>query len=60
MLVIEAKMKSPETCIGCFDLIKMAMLFILFTYITFGVLGYWKYGSEVAMSVTLSLPPEEV
>ncbi|EDV40657.2 uncharacterized protein Dana_GF23814 [Drosophila ananassae] len=60
MLVIEAKMKSPETCIGCFGLINMAMLFILFTYITFGVLGYWKYGSEVAESVTLSLPPEEV
>ncbi|KAH8262481.1 hypothetical protein KR026_008048, partial [Drosophila bipectinata] len=59
MLAIEAKMKHPEQYIGWFGIMDIAVVFIVISYIFFGVMGYWKYGDDIQTALSLNLPTEE-
>lgn len=60
MLVVEANMAHPENYLGFFGVLNMAVFFILFTNIFFGVMGYWRFGEHVEASITLNIPQNEV
>ncbi|KAH8262482.1 hypothetical protein KR026_008049, partial [Drosophila bipectinata] len=59
MLAIEAKMEHPEQYIGWFGILDIAVVVVIISYVFFGVMGYWKFGSEIQGSITLNLPIEE-
>ncbi|KAM8711535.1 hypothetical protein ACLKA7_000643 [Drosophila subpalustris] len=60
MLVVEANMAHPENYLGFCGVLNMAVFFILFTNIFFGIMGYWRFGEHVEASVTLNIPQNEV
>jgi len=53
-------MAHPENYLGFFGVLNMAVFFILFTNIFFGVMGYWRFGEHVEASITLNIPQNEV
>ncbi|EDW78864.2 uncharacterized protein Dwil_GK12488 [Drosophila willistoni] len=60
MLAIESKMATPEKYIGCFGILNIAAVIVVFSNLLFGVLGFWRYGDEIRSSVTLNLPSDTV
>jgi len=60
MLAIESKMEKPGDYIGWFGVLNRASIFIIILNLFFGLIGYWRYGSNTAASVTLNIPVEEV
>ncbi|KAM8709877.1 hypothetical protein ACLKA7_016650 [Drosophila subpalustris] len=59
MLAIESKMAKPADYIGWFGILNLATIFIIFLNVTFGLIGYWRYGSNTEPSVTLNIPVED-
>jgi len=53
-------MAHPENYLGFCGVLNMAVFFILFTNICFGIMGYWRFGEQVEASVTLNIPQNEV
>lgn len=60
MLAIEQKMSKPAAYLGWNGVLTRAAVFVAATYILFGFLGYWRYGSELEASVTLNMPTDEM
>lgn len=60
MLAIEQKMSKPAAYLGWNGVLTRAAVFVAATYILFGFLGYWRYGSELEASVTLNMPTDEI
>ncbi|XP_041674209.1 glutamate transporter polyphemus isoform X2 [Drosophila eugracilis] len=59
MLAVEAQMAHPEHYIGWFGVLDMAIVLVIFSYVFFGVMGYWRYGDEVKGSLSLNIPTDE-
>ncbi|KAH8321883.1 hypothetical protein KR067_007597 [Drosophila pandora] len=60
MLVVEAHMKHPQSYLGFFGVLNLAVFFILISNIFFGFMGYWRFGEEVHASITLNIPRDEI
>ncbi|XP_030388558.1 glutamate transporter polyphemus [Scaptodrosophila lebanonensis] len=60
MLVVEANMAHPQQYLGTFGVLNLAVFFILFSNVCFGIMGYWRYGDQVQASVTLNIPQDEI
>lgn len=60
MLVVEAHMKHPESYLGFFGVLNLAVFFILISNMFFGLMGYWRFGEEVRASITLNIPRDEM
>ncbi|KAH8291511.1 hypothetical protein KR054_012302, partial [Drosophila jambulina] len=60
MLVVEANMAHPQSYLGLFGVLNMAVFFILFSNLFFGIMGYWRFGESVQASVTLNIPQSEI
>ncbi|XP_023161557.2 glutamate transporter polyphemus isoform X2 [Drosophila hydei] len=60
MLVVEANMAHPESYLGFFGVLNLAVFCILCSNIFFGIMGYWRYGEQVEASITLNIPQSEV
>ncbi|EDW08094.1 glutamate transporter polyphemus isoform X1 [Drosophila mojavensis] len=60
MLVVEANMAHPESYLGFFGVLNLAVFFILCSNLFFGIMGYWRYGEQVEASITLNIPQSEV
>ncbi|EDW78862.2 uncharacterized protein Dwil_GK12489 [Drosophila willistoni] len=60
MLAIEAKMKTPQKYLGWFGILNLASFFVIITNIIFGVMGYWRYGEDLAASITLNIPTDQL
>ncbi|XP_034109584.1 glutamate transporter polyphemus isoform X3 [Drosophila albomicans] len=60
MLVVEANMAHPQSYLGIFGVLNLAVFFILFSNILFGIMGYWRYGEQVEASITLNVPQNEI
>ncbi|XP_068142401.1 glutamate transporter polyphemus [Drosophila tropicalis] len=60
MLAIESKMKTPENYLGWFGILNLATVFVVITNVVFGVMGYWRYGEDLAASITLNIPTDQL
>ncbi|XP_017068768.1 glutamate transporter polyphemus [Drosophila eugracilis] len=60
MLVVEAHMAKPQSYLGLFGVLNLAVLFILISNMFFGIMGYWRFGENVQASVTLNIPKNEI
>lgn len=52
-------MKNPADFRGTFGILNIGLGIIILLYLTIGILGYIKYGSECEGSITLNLPQNE-
>ncbi|KAH8233082.1 hypothetical protein KR026_003901, partial [Drosophila bipectinata] len=60
MLVVEANMAHPQSYLGIFGVLNLAVFFILISNMFFGFVGYWRFGEEVHASITLNIPRDEI
>ncbi|XP_017124436.1 glutamate transporter polyphemus isoform X2 [Drosophila elegans] len=60
MLVVEAHMAHPQSYLGIFGVLNLAVFFILLSNMFFGIMGYWRFGENVQASITLNIPKNEV
>ncbi|KAH8252475.1 hypothetical protein KR032_000217, partial [Drosophila birchii] len=60
MLVVEANMAHPQCYLGIFGVLNLAVFFILFSNLFFGIMGYWRFGEAIQDSVTLNIPQSEI
>ncbi|KAH8239959.1 hypothetical protein KR032_009816 [Drosophila birchii] len=60
MLAIEAKMAKPESYLGWFGILDIAIFVVLISYILFGFFGYWRFGADLQGSISLNLPTKEI
>ncbi|XP_032291117.1 glutamate transporter polyphemus isoform X4 [Drosophila virilis] len=60
MLAVEAKMAKPALYLGWHGILSLCALFVCITNIIFGFLGYWRYGDNIAASVTINLPAQDM
>ncbi|XP_017039117.1 glutamate transporter polyphemus isoform X2 [Drosophila ficusphila] len=60
MLVVEAHMAHPQSYLGIFGVLNLAVFFILLSNMFFGIMGYWRFGEDVEASITLNIPKSEI
>ncbi|XP_016941806.4 glutamate transporter polyphemus [Drosophila suzukii] len=60
MLAVESQMAKPQHYLGWFGVLDWAIVIVLISYIFFGIMGYWRYGDQIADSVSLNIPTNEV
>lgn len=60
IMPLENQMKTPERFVGLFGVLSQGGTIVTFIYLTFGVLGYWCFGSDAKENVALNLPTHEV
>lgn len=53
-------MRTPQAFGKPCGVLNYAMASIIFLYIAMGLFGYLNYGDDVAGSITLNLPKEDV
>lgn len=53
-------MKKPQSFSKPLGVLNIGMVFVSGIFISFGAVGYWKYGEDTAASLTLNLPIEEM
>lgn len=59
VLPLKNAMKEPRNFSKPFGVLNVGMVFMTTMFICFGFVGYWKYGDDVAASLTLNLPADE-
>lgn len=60
VLPLQNSMKKPHSFSKKFGVLNVGMVFVTAIYITFGAIGYWKYGENTQDSLTLNLPTNEM
>nr|XP_017002706.2 glutamate transporter polyphemus isoform X2 [Drosophila takahashii] len=60
MLVVEAHMAHPQSYLGLFGVLNLAVFFILLSNMFFGIMGYWRFGEGVQASITLNIPKNQI
>lgn len=59
VLPLQNAMKKPKMFARSLGVLNVGMVFVTAIYISFGAIGYWKYGDETRDSLTLNLPTNE-
>ncbi|KAG5684508.1 hypothetical protein PVAND_013737 [Polypedilum vanderplanki] len=60
VLPLQAEMKEPKNFPRPFGVLNVGVIILTTLVISFGFMGYWQFGNEVAGSLILNLPPDEV
>lgn len=60
VLPLKNAMKEPQSFSKVFGVLNVGMVFVSGIFISFGAIGYWKYGEDTAPSLTLNLPIDEM
>lgn len=60
IMPLENEMKTPKAFGGNFGVLNRSMIVIIFLYVGMGLFGYLKYGEQIAGSITLNLPQDEL
>eukprot|EP00088_Acartia_fossae_P007143 TRINITY_DN13325_c0_g1_i1.p1 TRINITY_DN13325_c0_g1~~TRINITY_DN13325_c0_g1_i1.p1 ORF type:complete len:518 (-),score=24.62 TRINITY_DN13325_c0_g1_i1:787-2340(-) len=60
VLPIENQMTNKQDMLGWNGVLNVSMVTIACLYISMGFFGYLKYGSDVASSITLNLPQNDI
>lgn len=51
-------MKKPKLFSRPVGVLNVGMVLIAFLFVAVGFVGYWKYGENVAATVTMNLPKD--
>jgi len=60
VLPIENQMRSPKDMLGWNGVLSTSMSLVVALYVGMGFYGYLKYGEDIAGSISLNLPPEDI
>jgi solute carrier family 36 (proton-coupled amino acid transporter) len=60
VLPLQNAMKSPKNFGKLFGVLNVGMVFVTAIFISFGTIGYWKFGEATEGSLTLNLPTHEM
>ncbi|CAO1388535.1 unnamed protein product [Diamesa tonsa] len=60
VLPLQNAMKVPRNFSKCFGVLNVGMVFVTFIFLSFGGIGYWKYGEDTQGSLTLNLPTDQI
>ena len=60
VLPLENQMRTPSDMKGWNGVLNTSMVLVSCLYIAVGFFGYLKYGDQVAGSITLNLPVDEL
>lgn len=60
VLPLQNSMKKPKNFDKIFGVLHVGMFFVCSIFISFGFIGYWKYGDATEGSLTLNLPTDEM
>lgn len=60
VLPLQNAMLNPKSFSNLFGVLNVGMIFVTGIFISFGAIGYWKYGEETEASLTLNLPTDEM
>ena len=60
VLPIENQMKYPKDMLGWNGVLMTSMSLVVALYVGMGFYGYLKYGEDIAGSISLNLPPEDM
>lgn len=60
VLPLQNAMKAPQSFSNVFGVLNVGMVFVTAIFISFGAIGYWKYGEDTEGSLTLNLPTDEM
>lgn len=60
VLPLQNAMKNPSNFTRFFGVLNVGMVFVTAIYVSFGAIGYWKYGDATEGSLTLNLPTDEM
>lgn len=53
-------MKRPDEFSMKFGVLNVGMVVLSVLFLSFGCIGYWKYGENVEQSLSLNLPINEM
>lgn len=56
VLPLKNAMKKPIDFSKSFGVLNVGFVILTVVFICFGTIGYWKFGDDVAASLTLNLP----
>lgn len=59
VLPLQNSMKNSKNFSSYLGVLNVGMVFVTVIFISFGAIGYWKYGEDTQGSLTLNLPTEE-
>jgi solute carrier family 36 (proton-coupled amino acid transporter) len=59
VLPLQNEMKEPKNFTRPLGVLNMGMLILMLAASSVGLLGYWKYGDDVASSLATNLPSDE-
>lgn len=60
VLPLQNAMKKPQSFSKVLGVLNVGMVFVTGIFISFGAIGYWKYGEDTEGSLTLNLPTNEM
>lgn len=60
VLPLKNAMQKPESFSSTFGVLNVATVLVTITYLSVGVIGYWRYGDKTMASLTLNLPADEM
>lgn len=60
VLPLQNAMENPKSFSRYLGVLNVGMVFITGIFISFGAIGYWKYGEDTEGSLTLNLPTDEM
>ncbi|EDS28921.1 proton-coupled amino acid transporter 1 [Culex quinquefasciatus] len=60
VLPLQNEMKNPHEFRKTFGVLNIGMVFIILLFTAFGFIGYLQWGEDVAGSMTLNLPENEI
>jgi solute carrier family 36 (proton-coupled amino acid transporter) len=60
VMPLKNAMKKPQNFSKTFGVLNVGMVIVSTIFISFGTVGYFKYGEDTAPSLTLNLPTNEM
>ena len=60
VLPLKNAMENPEKFSKKFGVLNVGMVILASLFVSFGTIGYWKYGENVASTVTSNLPADQM
>ncbi|CRK91300.1 CLUMA_CG004977, isoform A [Clunio marinus] len=60
VLPLQNAMRKPRNFSKPLGVLNVGMFYVIAIFISFGAVGYWKYGDDTQASLTLNLPTDDI